>query len=294
MPDFQVPDFFTTTSKKNDDLDSLSEWVKKYGKYVIFAIFIVLLLGTTIIKVDAGERAVIFNVITGVEKRVLGEGIHLIIPFLQSATIYDVKHATYSFTSEDQGKQNRIAGDAIHSLTSDGQRVDVELSVRARPTPSDLWKLHKEVGPYYPLKIIYPKTRSVLREILSSYPVEDVYSSRRQEIQNKIQDALQKDLAKKYFIEIEEVLIRNVKFSKEFQDAIDRKQQAFQEYLRMEYVLASEKAKRDAKILQAEGEAQAINLRVNALKANPYYIKYRKAQVYGKRAKLIFSENLNE
>ena len=63
--------------------------------------------------------------------------------------------------------------------------------------------------------------------------------------------------------------------------------------LKMEYVIAGEKAKRDAKILQAEGEAKAINLRVNALRANPDFIKYRRAQIFGKRAKLIFSEGID-
>ncbi len=289
MPDVEIPDFFSPDPKRRQDLDSIFNWLKQFWGYLIFIAAILLFLGGSVVKVDAGERAVVFNVFGGVEKRILGEGIHVILPLLQSATVYDVKHATYNFTSEETGKQGKVVGPEIHSLTSDGQKVDVELSVRARPDLLNLWKLHKLIGPYYAYKVLFPKTRSVMREVLASYPVEDVYSIKRQEIQNKIQEELQKDLSKKYFIDLEEVLIRNVKFSKEFQDSIDRKQQAFQEYLKMEYVLASEKSKRDAKILQAEGEAQAINLRVNALRMNPEYIKYRRAQVYGKRAKLIFS-----
>ena len=292
MPEFEVPDFFTP-SKKQQELNNLINWFKKSWLYLVFFALFFLSIGGTIVKVDAGERAAVFNIFGGVERRVLGEGIHLIIPIIQSATIYDVKQITYNFASEEQVKQGKIAGREIQSLTSDGQKVGIELSVRAKPVPNELWRLHKYIGPSYAQKVIFPKARTILREILASYPVEDVYSVKRQEIQNKVQNSLQKDLAKKYFIDVEEVLIRNVRFSKEFQDAIDRKQQANQEYLRMEYVVAAERAKRDAKILQAEGEAKAINLRVNALKANPDFIKYRRAQVYGKRAKLIFSENLN-
>lgn len=293
MPEFEVPDFFTPSSKSQKELSNFVDFVKKSWGYLIVFVLIFMFLAGAIVKVDAGERAVIFNIFGGMEKRVLGEGIHITIPIVQRTTIYDVKQTTYNFASEDQIKQGKLAGGEIHSLTSDGQRVDVELSVRVRPNPSDLWKLHKLIGPKYPAKIIFPKARTTLREVLASYPVEDVYSVKRQEIQNKVQENLQRDLAKKYFITVEEVLIRNVRFSKEFQDSIDRKQQANQEYLKMEYVVAGEKSKRDAKILQAEGEATAINLRVNALRANPDFVKYRRAQVYGKRAKLIFSENLN-
>lgn len=292
MPEFEVPDFFTPNPKRKQELDSVANWIKKFWGYILVLVVFIFVLAGAIIKVDAGERAIVFNVFGGVEKRVLGEGIHILIPMIERGTVYDVKQVTYSFSSEDL-RQGLVVGSEIHSLTSDAQKVDVELSVRARPIPHELWKLHKSIGPQYPSKVIFPKARAVLREVLVLYPVEDVYSRKRQEIQNRIQEQLQKDLAKKYFIDIEEVLIRNAKFSKEFQDAIDRKQQAFQEYLKMEYVLASERAKRDAKILQAEGEAKAISLRVNALRANPEFIKYRRAQVFGKRAKLVFGEGQN-
>jgi regulator of protease activity HflC (stomatin/prohibitin superfamily) len=291
MPDFQAPDFFPSSQSQKQDLNSFLNKLKNFWVYFIIIILAVSIFSGTIVKVDAGERAVVFNIFGGVEKRVLGEGIHLMLPFIQRATIYDIKQASYTFTSEDQ-KQGQVLGEEIHTLTSDGQKIDIELTVRARPQPEVLWELHKSIGPAYVTKIIYPKAKSTVREILCSYPVEDVYSIKRQEIQNRIQEHLQNDLEKNYFIDIEEVLIRNVRFSKEFQDAIDRKQQAFQEYLKMEYVLAGEKSKRDAKILQAEGEAKAISLRVNALRANPDFVKYRRAQVYGKRAKLIFSNDL--
>ena len=292
MPEIEVPDFFTPSPKKKQELDNFLNNLKKFWVYFFAAIFLFLFLTGAIVRVGAGERAVVFNIIGGVEERVLGEGIHIILPFIQKASIYDVKQATYSFASEEQTQGSLVVGNVIHSLTSDGQRVDIELTVRARPIPGELWKLHRLIGENYAIKIIFPKARSVLREVLASYPVEDVYSVKRQEIQNKVQEHLKNDLAKKYFIDVEEVLIRNVKFSKEFQDAIDRKQQAFQENLKMEYILAAERAKRDAKILQAEGEAKAISLRVNALRANPDFIKYRRAQIYGKKAKLIFSDEL--
>ena len=293
MPEFEVPDFFTPNPKRQQELDNLSKLFKKFWGYALVFVLLLFFLGGAIVRVGAGERAVIFNIFGGVEKRVLGEGIHIIIPIVQRATLYDVKQATYSFASEEQNSQGLVVGNEIHSLTSDGQKVDIELSVRVRPQPEELWKLHKFIGPDYVSKIIIPKARTVLREVLASYPVEDVYSVKRQEIQNKVQELLRDDLIKKYNINVEEILIRNARFSKEFQDAIDRKQQAYQEFLKMEYVLAGERAKKDAKIAQAEGEAKAINLRVNALRANPDYIKYRRAQVYGKRAKLIFSETLD-
>lgn len=294
MPkDIEIPDYFKGPDR-NPDLDKVINSLRKSWGILIIIFFTFMFLSGSVVRVGAGERAVVFNIFGGVEKRVLGEGINIIIPFIQSAYIYDVKQSTYNFATEDLGKKQYPVGGEIHVLTSDGQKLDIELTVRVSPLPSDLWKLHKYIGPDYAYKIIFPKARTILREILASYPVEDVYSSKRQEIQDKVMDRLKNDLLKKYYIDVEDVLIRNVKFSKEFQDAIDRKQQAYQEFLKMQYVLEGEKSKRDAKISKAEGEAKAINLRVNALKANPEFLKYRRAQVYGQKAKLIFSEALGD
>lgn len=290
--EFEVPDFFTMNKKNNQNInDFLEKFNKGWTNFIILGIAL-MFLNSAVVRVGAGERAVVFSLIGGVEKRVLGEGINFVVPILEMARKYDVRQATYNFASEDKRRQGLVVGDEIHTLTQDGQKVDVELTVRVRPIPSELWKLHKYIGPAYAYKVIFPISRTVLREVLATYPVEDVYSVKRQEIQNKIQQGLTDELAKKYFIQVEEVLIRNVRFSKEFQDAIDRKQQAYQEFLKMEYILEGERAKRDAKIAEAEGEAKAINLRVHALMANPEFVDYRRAQVYGKRAKLILTDKL--
>lgn len=285
---FKSPDF--NNFKEMNTLNDFAKKLQNYFGYFLIAFIIFSIFSGAIVRVGAGERAVVFNIVSGVEERVLGEGINILIPIIERATIYDVKESTYSFVSEDKNSQGPVIGDEIHTLTADGQRVDVELSIRLKPIPSELWKLHREIGPDYITKIILPKARTVLREVLAQYPVEDVYSIKRQEIQNKVQENLRNDLLKDYFIDLQEVLIRNVRFSKEFQDAIDRKQQAYQEFLKMEYILEAEKTKRDSKILQAEGEAKAINLRVGALRANPDFIKYKKSQVYGKRAKLVLTD----
>ena len=165
MSEFKVPDSFTPPNRQK--LEDLADLLNKFWGYLIFIVVLTIVFSGTVVKVDAGERAVIFNVFGGVEKRILGEGIHVIIPFVQRATIYDVKQATYSFTSEEKGQQGLVVGDEIHSLTSDGQKVDIELSVRAKPQPSEVWRLHQSIGPSYASKVIFPVARTVLREILA-------------------------------------------------------------------------------------------------------------------------------
>ncbi len=244
---------------------------------IFLIILAIIVLSKAILVVNAGERAVVMNKVTGVEERTLGEGLHFLIPGIQEPTIYSVRTQTYTMAQE--GSRNvRTTDDApLVSLTSDGQKITMDMSVRYNLIPEKVWKLHQKVGPYYEEKIIKPEVRSVARNTISTYPVLDVYSEKRMEIQNQIQEQLKKTL-ENYDINLSEVLIRNVKFSEEFARAIEMKQVALQEAERMKYVLEKEKQEKQRKIIEAQGEAEAIKEKGTALRANPQLIQYEYVQ----------------
>ena len=175
------------------------------------------------------------------------------------------------------------------SLTSDGQKITMDMSVRYNLIPEKVWKLHQQVGPYYVEKIIKPEVRSVARNTVSIYPVLAVYSEKRMEIQNLIQENLRKTL-EKYDINLSEVLIRNVKFSDEFARAIEMKQVALQESERMKYVLQKQRQEKERKIIEAEGEAEAIKEKAAALRANPQLIQYEYVQKLTPGIKAIITD----
>ncbi len=244
---------------------------------LIAIIFIaIMFLSQAILVVDAGKRAIIMNRVSGMEKRVLGEGMHILIPGIQMPTTYSVRTQTYTMATGD-GRNAIRSDDALVSLTSDGQKIAMDMSVRYNLMPDNVWKLHQTVGRDYEQKIIRPEVRSVARNTVAQYPVLGVYSEKRLEIQNLIQENLKKSLAN-YNINLSEVLIRNVKFSEEFAKAIEMKQVALQEAERMKYILEKQRQEKERKIIEAEGEAQAIREKGAALKANPLLIQYEYVQ----------------
>ncbi len=236
----------------------------------------IIVLSKAILIVDAGERAIVMNKITGMEERTLGEGMHFLIPGIQEPTIYSVRTQTYTMATED-GRNAKRSDDALVSLTSDGQKITMDMSVRYNLIPDKVWKLHQQVGPSYEEKIIMPEVRSVVRNTISTYPVLAVYSEKRMEIQNLIQEQL-KGTLENYDINLSEVLIRNVKFSEEFARAIEEKQVELQKKEKMTYVLQREELEKQRKIIEAQGEAQAIKEKGAALKANPQLIQYEYVQ----------------
>lgn len=261
---------------QNDNVINMNLNSKKFNGIpvwiIILAVVGFIFLSNAILIVSAGHRAIVFNSFIGVEKRTLGEGIHILLPGIETPTVYSVRTETYTMSGrENEGQQQ--GDDAIECLTSDGQKIGLDISVIYNLIPEKLWELHKQIGPSYVEKIIRPSVRSIARNTIANYTVTELYSGDREKLQNEISDKIKIEL-NKYFINSNETMIRNVIFSEEFSKAIEQKQVAMQDAERMKYILAKENSEKLRKIIEAEGQAAAISKKGAALKANPLLIRY--------------------
>lgn len=243
--------------------------------YVVIGFFVLLLLLATFKTVPAGHRAVVFNNVSG-GLSVRGEGLTVLVPFMQSLSMYDVRTATYTM-SKALSEGQKVGDDSVPALTSDGQQVDLDLSVLYHPDPNRVAELHRQIGPDYEAKIVRPAGRSVARTAVAKYTVIDVYGAKRTALQEEIQADL-KALFEKSHLILDSLLVRNVDFTAEFKQAIELKQIAQQEAERKKYELEKEKVEKDRKIIAAEGDAESIRLRGEALSRNPALIQYEYVQ----------------
>lgn len=238
----------------------------------VVAVVGLILLFQSFVVVDAGERAVIFSKLSGVREGQLGEGLHLNIPFLWEPVIYDVKAIAYTMSA--QRTEGQVRGDdSLLVLTSDGLPVRLDVTIRFHVMPDQVWKLHRDIGPRFIDKIVRPVSRSDIRMVLSRFTVTEVYSGGRERIIDEIREILTPKFTSAY-LQLDEVLLRDVQFSAQFQQAIEEKQVAQQEVQRMVFVLEQAKLERERRIVEAQGEAGAIRLRARALARNPQLVQY--------------------
>lgn len=243
--------------------------------YLAIGFFVLIVLFATFKTVPAGSRAVVFNNVSG-GLGVRGEGLTVLVPFMQSVTMYDVRTSTYTMTRVAQ--EGKVKGDdSVPALTSDGQRVDLDISILFHPDPLRIADLHRLIGPDYEAKIVRPAGRSVARTAVAKYTVIDVYGPKRTALQDEIAAEL-KALFEKNYIVLDSLLVRNVDFTPEFKQAIELKQIAQQEAERKKYELEKEKVEKERKIIAAEGDAESIRLRGEALSRNPALIQYEYVQ----------------
>lgn len=252
-------------------IENIGSNIGKLITLILIIAFVFLFIFKTYVVIHPGERAVVFNQLTG-NLRVIGEGFHFLIPFIETPTVYDVKVHTYTMSSKTWEGEVR-QDDSLKALTKEGLVVFLDISVRFHPDPEKLIELHKKIGKDYIDKVVRPQVRSIVRLTISGFSVEEVYSGKREYIQDTIAEKLKKTFAENYIV-LDEVLMRDVRFTPDFEKAIEAKQIAQQEAQRMQYVLQKEELEKKRKIIEAEGEAEAIKKKGEALARYPALIQY--------------------
>lgn len=140
----------------------------------------------------------------------------------------------------------------LHILSADGASIELEASIWFRPQVNKLDSLQITVGPAYYEVVIGPALRGEARSIVGRYKPDEIYSTKREIISSEILEAASGVLADK-FIEVQNVIIRNVVLPPKITEAINEKLAADQEQLRMKFVLLRETQEAERKRIEAKG-----------------------------------------
>lgn len=192
---------------------------------------------TTLISGQAGVR---YSPFGGTDMDdVYGEGLKLHAPWV-NVIKYDVR------------VQERLEN--MEALSSNGLSIGTDISVRWRPRSETLPLLHVHYGVDYFRKLIGPELRSVVREVIGQFTPEELYSSRRTELQDQIFARVKESVDSENVI-VEAILIRDVRLPEQIKMAIENKLKEEQEAERYEFTIEKESLEAERKRIEAEGEA---------------------------------------
>jgi regulator of protease activity HflC (stomatin/prohibitin superfamily) len=190
--------------------------------------------------VDSGHRGIVFKSLGGgTSKEVLGEGMHF-IPLWNSVIAYD--------TRVHEMKEVLIV------ISSNGLTMQIDASVRYRPVPDELFELQTKIGPDYAQKVIGPVVRSEARKVFGRYQPEEIYSTKREQIEAQIYDEVLKALVGKHVV-VEAILVRDVGLPETIKTAIADKLAEEQRSQKMKFTLDKERQEATRKKVEAEGIA---------------------------------------
>ena len=187
-----------------------------------------------------------------VQAGTLESGLHFINP-LMKVERFDIKTQNYTMSSvHDEG--DKSGDDAIRVLAADGLEVTIDLTVLFRVETTKAPRILSEIGQNYKEVIVRPVTRTKIRDNAVSYDAVSLYSTKRDEFQDKIFKDIQK-LFQSRGLELEQILVRNITLPASVKQTIESKINAEQESQKMQFVLTKEKQEADRKRVEAQGIA---------------------------------------
>ncbi|MER3499664.1 MAG: band 7 protein [Chitinophagaceae bacterium] len=226
----------------------------RYAKSFILGGIILALIGISLksfVQIDAGQIGV-KKLFGKVQPEVLESGLHFINPLYEIEKL-DVKTQNYTMSGvHDEGEKS--GDDAIRVLTADGLEVTIDLTVLYRVIPSEAPRLVKEIGSDYEYKIVRPISRTRIRDNAVYYDAVSLYSTKRDEFQNRIFTGIEVDFKKRGLL-LENLLVRNITLPATVKGTIEQKIQAEQEAQKMQFVLAKERQEAERKRVEAQGIA---------------------------------------
>lgn len=222
--------------------------------------FILLLIvgGMMSTTIRSGEGAVRYSIFGGTDlDKIHGEGLKIYPPWV-SLIRYDTR------VQENLEKHE--------ALSSNGLSIAMDVSIRWRPQREKLPLLHTNFGVDYYSKLVQPELRAAVREVVGQFTPEELYSSKRTELQSQIFDRVV-DAVSQNYVEIDAVLIRDVRLPDQIKSAIENKLQEEQEAERYEFTIAKERLEAERKKIEAEGQAEYQRIITQSLSSS--FLRYK-------------------
>ena len=231
----------------NREIEINDNPLSRLGKYllpfILLAIVAFLVFARSTVTVGSGEAGVIYRTFGGGvdTEKTLDEGFHIIAPW-NNVIKYEVR-------------QQEIY-ENMSVLSSNGLEIALDISTWYQPVFDELGLLHKTKGADYLNRIIKPAIRSATRSVVGRYTPEQIYSSKRDAIQEEIFAETKKILDDQY-VQLNRILVRDVTLPPTIKEAIERKLGQEQESLEYEFRLEKAEKEAERQRIEAQGKADA-------------------------------------
>jgi prohibitin 2 len=235
---------------------------------IVTFVIIIVVMFESVVVVEAGHRGVVLYV-GAVENRVLGEGIHFIIPFAEQVVQLEVR--TLKFQADATAASNDL------------QEVQTTIALNYHISPSQANIIYQQLGADYADRIIAPTIQESVKASVAKFDAEELIT-KRATAKAVIAESIANTLGVRDIV-VETVFITDFKFSPVFADQVESKVVAFQKYLTEQNNLKAVQVVANQTVVQASatarsnvakagGESQAIKIITVQLRQSPEYLKW--------------------
>ncbi len=168
--------------------------------------------------------------------------------------------------------RQQTAQDQAECYSADLQQIHIELRVLFKIPESSVVKLYQGYEGEYFEGLVAPRVHEALKEVTALQSAEQIVKN-RETIKTKSLELARKKLDT--LLVIEDIVIQNIRLTKELEHAIEAKMVQEQEAQRSKYLQQRAQIEADTMVIKARGEAESIRMRSDALTENPSFVDYQ-------------------
>ena len=189
---------------------------------LVFAL-IINAVSAGLVFIQPQERGVVISALQqGIRPQALQPGLKWVVPYFENVVTYPISRQTYTMSIVNE--EGDIPGDdSVEARTSDGQVVRIDASIIFAIDPAEVTDVHIKWQDQYVNNLVRPQVRGVIREAVSQFGVEEVYSTKRAELSDQLNQKMAVKLEKGGLLLVDFVL-RNITFSDEYAQSVEQKQ----------------------------------------------------------------------
>jgi prohibitin 2 len=241
---------------------------KVIGAAILVFIVLIFLSATTYV-VEPGTRGI--KVTLGkAEDRFLPSGFGFKAPFITSIVPMNIRQRTQTLHAD--------------CFSSDLQQVVMDLRIMYRVPEDSVVQIYKQYAGDPFDSLIAPRVQEAVKEVSAMKTAEQIVKQ-REEIKEKALASAKAKIGSNLFVD--DIVIRNIDLSHELERAIEAKMVAEQQAAQARFIQVQTQVEAETAVIKAKGEAEALKVRGEALKANPAFLRLQIVERWNGKSPLV-------
>ena len=214
-----------------------------------------MLIATSIVVVPSGMGGVRVSQVGGTLPGTLYPGLHFILPLVEGVKIYDLRDHLYTAGVTDEGDKDSKQKSRLDVQSREGLNIALAITVRYHLDPRRLDHVEAHLPQPIDRELVPPVVASAWRELAPGYTVQEIFSTKREEVRAKATDTITRKLGADGIL-VDEVMLRDIQLPAEYAKGLEGLLLKEQEDNQMG--VATDIQQKQVRIAELQAEAEAV------------------------------------
>ncbi len=214
-----------------------------------------MLIATSIVVVPSGMGGVRVSQVGGTLPGTLYPGLHFILPLIESVKTYDLRDHLYTAGVTDEGDKDSKQKSSLDVQSREGLNIALAVTVRYHLDPRRLDHVEAHLPQPIDRELVPPVVASAWRELAPGYTVQEIFSTKREEVRAKATDTITRKLGADGIL-VDEVMLRDIQLPAEYAKGLEGLLLKEQEDNQMG--VATDIQQKQVRIAELQAEAEAV------------------------------------